>query len=294
MKQIPAVSYNSKAQGEGVISTASEFKGKNGCVVLAESENESKGHGSASSKVTKILLENFLRRPSLNDEAMSHLANFANDGIFAMQSPQYRTSCSAGALFFHKDSYRYLGFGTVRAYHFVDGQIIHAYPETPVESLGSRQHIDSISQPAAKFGKGENSFLLCSANFASAITPDELEESLAEATTAEHWVTLLRNLFESRSSEEYALTVMFMPKKKERPSKVKTVIIILVILALLVGGFLGMGALRRGKGPGPEGEGMPGMPGMPGPGGPGMPGMPTEPPAVTEVVEAAPTDIPEM
>ena len=247
-------------------------KGKNCICVLADGRNEPTGNEPVGSKVTRIMVENYLRRPSLRDEAVEKITDFANNGVLIKQTPTYRVECSAAALMLQKDSFRWLRAGAVRLYHFVDGQLVTASGEAPTTPLGGGSALRTDVLPATHLGQGENSFLICSEGFARYVRESEMENALSAADSAEQWLRMLKDLYEDRAGgEPYSLMTVFVPSKRRRLMK-KPVVIILVLLVLALAVFFGMGALRRGKGP----QGGPGGPGG-GPGGPNAPTMPPEP-----------------
>jgi len=290
-------------------------KGKNAIGVLAVGCNEPKDGEGVGGKVTKILVENYLRRPSLKEEALKKLTEFAHDAVCVQQAPNYPVECALGALMIQDNRFRWICTGDVRIFHFVNGQVMETNTGTSPRLGAGPQPVGSsasaASQPASasspttqgralpevlpstEFRKGENSFLLCSGSFAHAVSEREIESALSAAETAEDWLRSLKNLYEDRSSEEpFALMTIFMPEKRERMSK-KALIAIIVALVLLIAGFFVFGALRRRQeGPGGPGQQPPMQQGAPGvepteppapPEGAGEPGeKPTKPPKPTE------------
>lgn len=249
-------------------------KGKNCICVIADAKNEPREGDPTGSKVTRIMIENFLRRPSLRDEALEHILEFANSGVMIKQTPAYRVECSTAALMVHKDAFRWMRMGDVCLYHFVDGQLVNSAEEPSSPALGAGQQTKMDALPETQLGQGENSFLLCSASFAKYVKTTEMENALSAADSAEQWLKMLKDLYEDRSQgEPYSIMTVFVPSKRRRLMK-KPVVIIIVVVVLLAAIFFGMGAIRRRNGPGPQG----------GPGGPdGAPVPPTQPPEPTRM-----------
>ena len=256
----------------------SDARGKNAVGVLAIGFNEPKDQESVGGKVTKVILENYLRRPSLKEEALQKLTEFAHDAICVQQAPNYPVECAMGVLMIQDNRFRWITTGDVRIYHFVNGQIMETNEGTAKRLGGGHEQTMPEVLPATEFRKGENSFLICSGSFARAVREEEIENALSIADNAEDWLRVLKNLYEDRCADEpFALMTIFMPEKRKRMSK-KAIIIIIVVVVLVVG-FVVAGFFRRGPG-GQGGPGGPGGPGQTQQGGPGM--EPTEPPAPPE------------
>ena len=274
----------------------SDAKGKNSIGVVAFGANEPKGQESVGGKVTKVVIEHYMRRPSVKEEAVQKITEFAHDAICADQTPNYQVECNIGLLMVQGGLYRWLTFGDVRVYHFVNGQLMDASEGTaPRLGSGKTKDMPELIQPTA-FEKGENSFLVCSSSLAKYVREQEIENALSAAENAEEWMQALKALYEDRCADEpvYIMTV-FMPEKRKRLPK-KAVIAIIVAIVLLIGGFFALGAMRRRQGPqqppekpqAPQQQGMPGQkptePPRPegGPEGQEPGERPTEPPEPTQ------------
>ena len=261
----------------------SAAKGKNAIAVLAIGQNEPKGQENTGNKVAKVVLENYMRRPSLREEALQKLTEFAHDAVCVQQAPGYPVECSVGMLLTQGSQFRWVCTGDVRILHFVNGQMMESSNGSSAK-LGSGQSKEMPEVlPVTEFQKGENSFLLCSESFLRYVQPREIEDTLSLADNPGDWLRALKDLYEDRCADEpFALMTVFMPEKRKRMPK-KAVIAIIITLVVLAVAFFVLGATRRRQGPG--GPGRPGGPGGPGqqqmqPGAPGM--EPTEPPAPSE------------
>ena len=255
-------------------------KGKNCICVLADGRNESRDSEPIGSKVTRIIVENYIRKPSLRDEALDKISEFANSGVLIKQTPTYHVECSIGMLMVQKDKFRWLRCGDVNLYHFVDGQLVLSTVDgnsTPLGTVGDLR-MDTID--ATELGKGENSFLICSTSFAEHIRTTEMENALSAADSADQWLRMLKDLYEDRANgEAYSIMTIFVPSKRRRLMK-KPVMIALIVILIAAIVFFGLGALRRSKEQRPMG----------GPGGPGAPQEPTQPPEPSHPSLAVPLD----
>lgn len=250
-------------------------KGKNSIAVLAVGYNEPKGQETLATKVTRVLVEHYMRRPSLKEEALQKITEFAHDAICVQQAPGYQAECAMGVLMAQGDQFRWITTGDTRIFHFVNGQVMESNSGTSPRLGNGREKEMPEVLPATEFKKGENSFLLCSASFTKYVREDEIENALSLSESPEEWLRTLRNLYEDRSQgEPYALLTVFMPEKRKRLSKKAVIAIIVALVVLVVGGFLALGAMRRKNGP-------------QGPGGPGT--EPTRPPMEQSGPGAEPT-----
>ena len=283
MKDFLQVAKIGSADGE-LRNAMSQAHGRRGVCCLSTARNMPKENlEKTSAKPTKIVIESFMRRPSLNDEAMSGIMGLANDGILVEQSANYRTEADLGAMFFIGDQFRIARAGDIVILHFVNGMLLNpeelrAPGDRP--SIGSLDYSSPETEEISDFGHGENTFLFCTRSFAEVMTEELLEDTLQRSiltvdekhgiTTCDctRWLKMLREIYEeAHTGKEYTAMAASIPPKKKRPGSRKTIIwiVVLIILAVLV--FFALGALRRGPG---------------GPGGPqGGPGQ--TPPDVTEV-----------
>ena len=270
-------------------------KGKNSISILVIGHNEPKGQETLDGKVTKVVLETYMRRPSLKEEALKKLTEFAHDAICVQQAPGYQAECAMGILLTQGDKFRWLCTGDVRIFHFVNGQVMEANKGN-APRLGSgktREMPEVLSETDLQ--QGENSFLICSESFVRYVKEQEIENALAMSDNAEEWMRTLRDMYEDRCADEpYALMTLFVPQKRKRLPKKAMIAIIIAAVVLIAGVFFALGAARRRNGPGPGRppmeQGGPGTeptqppePQRPPEGEGGQPGeQPTRPPKPTE------------
>ena len=260
-----------------IVNAKFHLKGRTGACCLSNVYNVAKDvDPRVFAKPNKILMDSFFKRPSLNDQAMEGIMNVLKDGMLVEQSYHYRTETEVAAVFFMGDHFRIAQAGDVVVLHVVDGMLLN--PEVLQDSeehprLGSEDYEGAETTEAEDFGHGENTFLLCSREFAKAISEQVLEDELARASftldekhnitsyDCTRWLKALREIFEeSHMGKEYTAIAFSIPTKRQRPGK-SVLIIVIVVIAVILIIFFALGALRRGKG-GPGGPGGPG-------GGPG-------------------------
>ena len=254
----------------------SASKGKNSICVLAVGSNEPKQNEGVGGKVTRVVLENYMRRPSLKDDALMKLTEFAHNAICIEQTPNFHVSSSLAVLMTQGDHFRWLCAGDVHIFHFVNGQLMNSNKGLSPE-LGGSESKDCPPESLAEtaFGQGENSFLLCSGSLLRYLKIGEIENALSLSDTAEDWLQSLKDLYEDRcEGESLSIMTVFVPSPKKRPPKAGLIAVIAVILVIAL--FFAFGAVRRrNERPDPSQ-----MYSQQGPGHP--PAQPTEPPEPTE------------
>ena len=250
----------------------SESKGKNAVSVFAIGHNEPKGQESLGGKVARVVIEHYLRRPTLREEGLQKITEFAHDVICARQAPGYQAECDLGILMNQGDQFRWIVAGDVRIMHFLNGQLMAENNGEAARLGDGRTKEKPEVLEATDLGKGENSFLICSGSFVRYVREQEIEDALSAAENAEEWLRLLKERYEDKcgDGEPFALMTIFMPQKRKRLSRKAVIAIIVAAVVLCAGVFFALGAARRRNGPGPEQR-----PPMQ-QGGPGM--EPTQPP----------------
>ena len=252
-----------------------EIKGQKGIICLTNGINVPKAEGQAMpSKITGFLTESFMKRPYLGTEAMDAMFKRANDSVLLTQSPQYPSFASTSCVFILKNKFIFASAGDNVIYHFVDGVIKNVFfgaSGTDALYLGNTRFSTPKVSEQFTFGRGENTFLICSRKFAESLSEAQLEQALAHSTKISQkgknrqtevdcdlWLKELWgmiNNFDDR--EEYSAVATSLPAKKK--SKKAIIIGIIIGVVVLVAAFLLVGCFTRGKGPQPPPEGAPGM-----------------------------------
>lgn len=239
-----------------------EMKGQKGLGCLVEGYNTPKeGGNSVESKVTRILVESFMKRPALSNEAMANIFERANNGLMVTQSPQYPSYAAASAIFFLKNKFVYATAGDNVIFHFVDGKLADVFCCDPGEEpqyLGVPGYAQPKIGDVATFSKGTHTFLICSAAFANAMDEGLLEGSLSANThftdkgkqklaevKCDRWLRELKDNINGyhNSNDNYSAIAFSIPPRKK--SKLLLIIIIIVAVLVIAGGFFLFGARRK-------------------------------------------------
>ena len=128
-------------------------KGSNGIGVMALAYNEPKGKESLGRKVFDVVAQHYMRRPSLKNESLQKITEFAHDAICVQQAPGYAAECDLVLLMTQGGKFRWICSGKTRIFYFVNGQIMDSIRITnsgvvlPKKSLRSKvaNHFDSLA-----------------------------------------------------------------------------------------------------------------------------------------------------
>lgn len=245
-----------------------EIKGQRGVICLANGINVPKAEGqSMPSKVTRILIESFMKRPSLGTEAMDAIFKLSNNGVLVTQSPQYPSFASASGVFVLKNKFVFATAGDNVIFHFVDGMIktVFSGGEDSV-SLGNTRFASPKVSEQMTFSRGTNTFLICSRKFAESFSEQTLEEALARATRTtqngkaqvtevdcDRWLKELWDMIKNLDDrEEYSAVAASFPEKKKPKKGLIIGIIIGAVILIGVAAFFIMGTIRRSNAQPPE------------------------------------------
>lgn len=257
---------------------AVEMKGQKGVCVLSSGINVPKtGAQPITDKVTGIVVESYMRRPSLSTEAADTIFKFANDSVLVAQSPQYPSFASTSAVFVLKNKFMFACAGDNVIFHFVNGVLKSVFTTARGEEptpLGNLHYAAPKVSDQIAFGKGTNTFLMCSRKFASSFSESQLESALIRAThttqkgnkqssevKCDRWLGMLWDSIPNRSdADDYSAVAFSLPEKKKSVKGLIIAIIIAIVLA--VGIFFLVGALTHPK-PGAPGQGGPQPPQAP-------------------------------
>ena len=179
-----------------------ETKGSNSIAVMALTYNEPKGREGLGRKVTEVVLQHYMRRPSLKEIGLQKMTEFAHDAVCVEQSPGYAAECDLAVLMTQGNKFRWVCTGGSRIFYFLNGQIMDSSSgRTPRLGNGREKEMPDVLQET-EFTKGENSFLICSDTFCKYVREAEMENALAASDSAEEWLQALKNLYEDRCTEE--------------------------------------------------------------------------------------------
>ena len=234
------------------------MSGQKAVCCFADVHNLPKAKERTPTKLTRIFVDSFMKRPSLSKKAADAIFEFANSGVLVEQTPQSSVNADASCVFILKNKYMFATVGKSVIYHLVDGKVKETFaPHTdPNESfLGNVRYCPPETSEPAVFEPGEHTFLICSKKLAERITNELLEEAFLQSIDPEwddnkknskerinlkNWLEAIMNNYDNNYSpyieeeEEVSAVAANLPPKKKK-GKTALIIIITAIIALAIG-----------------------------------------------------------
>lgn len=242
-----------------------EMKGQKGVCTLACGINMPKADAETTpAKIAGIITESFMKRPSLSTEASDAIYKRANDRVLLDQSPQYPACVSASSIYMLKNKFVMATAGDNVIFHFVNGQLRQVFAgdmgNDPLY-LGHVRYSSPKTGEAVTFGKGTNTFLICSKKFAQALNEEIISNELIRAThvsqkgskqvsevKCDRWLKALwDNLGRINPNDDYSAIAFSLPEKRKSTKTLVIGIVIAVVVAVLA--FLAVGFFTHPKKP---------------------------------------------
>ena len=222
----------------------SECRGSNKLFVLANGKNEPKGNRRIASKLSKVLMESFLKRPSMKKVAFEKIADLGNNAVLAAQSPNYRTQCEYLLLALRGNKIRWSRNGDVTLLHFANGELISRTENKPALPLGDALDVEAEVYDTEVLENKRHFLIAFSDAFKAAVPLQSIERCVRGTASAQ---ALLNNLMQqyskAGSDENVSLFALHLP-----PRKKKLILLILIpLIAALI--FFIIGALGRMRPP---------------------------------------------
>ena len=174
-----------------------------------------------SSRVTRSIIDNFMRRPSLEDRAIQTIATMANNDLMMMWSENETPMMfDAAFAFIDQGRARFLISGGSAAYHFEDGKLRHRSDAGEASLIGSGVRYSPRMEEAFEIGHGKTVILTASRRLAATVSDEALEESLVGAEDPEAWMERLKALVGAES--QFCAIAAFLPT--EKPSILKAML----------------------------------------------------------------------
>lgn len=194
----------------------SEHKGSNNIFVLSNGKNEPKGERKISSKLTRVLVESFLKRPSFKDIAYEKLAEIGNDAVMACQSPNYQIQCEYLFLAMRGKKIRWSRNGDVTLLHFADGELISRTEKTPCAKLGEALNAEPEIYDTEVLDNRDHFLVAYSDAFQEKVSLQSVERCVRGADSAQDLLNALMQQYSHNGGEENVsvFTLHLPPRKK--------------------------------------------------------------------------------
>lgn len=168
----------------------------------------------AAGRVTKVLIDHFTRRPSIEDKAVRYIARQCSNALFPPGDTEALCCCDLGAVLIVDGSVRYFLSGNARIWYFADGKLDHSSGTAAHPLLGERFTYTPELLPPFPLREGNNGFLIASPRLGALVTDQELEEALTASDSAEEW---MRKILECAGEDaQFCATAVFLPPSKRR------------------------------------------------------------------------------
>lgn len=176
------------------------------CVTATESSTDE--DCEAAGRVTKTLIDHYMRRPSLEDRVMDILLKECNKSLYVPGNTDSFGCCDMAALLLLEGEARWLVSGTSRVYYFFDGKLAGGSGGSAYPLLGQRLSYNPILDPSVRLREGDNVFLLASRKLSETVSVPELEETLAGSSDAADWMEKL--ISRAGADTQFCATTVFL------------------------------------------------------------------------------------
>ena len=163
-------------------------------------------------RVTRTLIDNFMRRPSVEDRAITALTTIANNDLAMLSTAgDHQPMCDAAFCLVDRNRCRFFISGSSAAYHFEGGTLAHRSLPGEADVLGSGPRFSPRLEESFELHTGENAFLCASPALPKAVTDDQVGEALRESKTPEEWMDRLKEL---AAGIQFCAVTAFLPNAK--------------------------------------------------------------------------------
>ena len=222
----------------------SECRGSHNIFVLTNGKNEPKGNRKISSKLSKVFVESYLKRPALKQIAFEKLAELANSAVISAQSPNYRIQCEYLFLALRGNKIRYSRNGDVTLLHFADGELISKTENNPALPLGTALDVEAEIYDTEVLDNRCHFLVGFTDAFRERVSLQSVERCVRGADSAQDLLNSLMQVYSDKGGDENVsvFTLHLPPRKK----KALLVLLIPIVIAIL---FFVVGALGRMRPP---------------------------------------------
>ena len=165
------------------------------------------------SRVTRSCIDNYMRKPSLEDRAMSMISTMANNDLIMLLSGRDKPVLfDAAFVFVNHEEARFLISGESAAYYLKDGRLVRSSLPQGTAVIGSGLSYRAGLEPKFTLDGEKNAFLTASKSLNSVLTGEILEETLAESKTPGEWMEKLKAL---AGEKQFCAAAVFLPPRKK-------------------------------------------------------------------------------
>lgn len=176
------------------------------CVTATESGTDE--DCEAGGRITKTLIDHYMRRPSLEDRVLTILAKECSKSLYVPGNTDPFGCCDMAALLLLEGEARWLISGTSRVWYFFERKLAGGSGDRAYPLLGQRMAYDPVLDPPVRLREGDNAFLLASRKLAETVSVSAMEEALAASADAAEWMEKLIAL--AGTETQFCATTVFL------------------------------------------------------------------------------------
>lgn len=219
----------------------SECRGSHNIFVLTNGKNEPKGNRKISSKLSKVFVESYLKRPSFKRIAFEKLAALANSAVISAQSPNYRIQCEYLFLALRGNKIRWSRNGDVTLLHFADDALISRTEEAPVLPLGNALDVEPEIYETEVLDKKRHILVAFSDAFKEKVSLQSIERCIRGVASAQDLLdNLMQQYWSEGGDENVSVFALNLPPRKKKSLLILLFPVIIAILFLIVGVLMRM------------------------------------------------------
>ena len=189
-------------------------------IIATTTESATEEVSEISSRVTRSIFDNFMRRPSLEDMAIRTIASMANNDLSMMQTrDDDSVLCDAAIVFLDKNRARFFISGSSAAWHFENGKLKNRSSREKATTIGYGRIYEPHIEPVFELKQGKNAILVASQTLAEKVSDEDIEKALNESGSPEEWMDRLKKLV--GPDREFCAVTAFLPS--EKPSLLKSI-----------------------------------------------------------------------
>lgn len=181
-------------------------------IIATTTEHGTDEDTEIGSRVTRSIADNFLRRPSLEDHALTTIATMANNDLIMLDSGQDSPILfDAAFVLIDKDHVRFLIAGGSSAFYFEDGELKKRSERQDNALFGLGPRYKPVLEPGFRIQGEKIAFLTASEGLTQAVSDKQITEALLESESPEDWMNRLIRL---AGDKEFCAITAFLPPMK--------------------------------------------------------------------------------
>ena len=153
-------------------------------IIATTTEQGTEEDTETTSRVTRSMFDNFMRRPSIEDQAIRTIASMANNDL-SMMNPENDDAvlCDAAFVFLDRNKARFLISGKSAAWHFEDGKLKNRSSRDAAPQIGSGRYYEPHLEPVFELKQGKNAILAASQTLEARWSEAELKHTATAPLT---------------------------------------------------------------------------------------------------------------